>query len=273
MGITTLYEVVANVVGGILIPIALLPDWLQTIARLLPIQAIYGVPLAILLGQGRWRRTVAGHRAPAWLDRGPLVPGDAALAGRPAPVRVGGRLMKLYGALFRISIQDALQNRLESAIWFLYEILPPLMMASVWLAAYQDQASIAGYSLAEMLAYTVGVLVLRTVVTVHMEYAIDEQIRQGELSNMLVRPMNVWGYWFVDSLGWKTFRNLLTVPVVIGCLLWLGPQMSGVADSAGSAASPGGQPGAGDAGLLPGEAVPRLHQLLDQRYRRRDYPV
>jgi len=30
---------------------------------------------------------------------------------------------------------------------------------------------------------------------------------------MLIRPLNVWGYWFVDSLGWKTFRNLLTVPV------------------------------------------------------------
>jgi len=66
--------------------------------------------------------------------------------------------MKLYGALLRISIQDAIQNRVESAIWFLYEILPPIMMASVWLAAYQDQPSVAGYSLAEMLAYTVGVI-------------------------------------------------------------------------------------------------------------------
>ncbi len=34
-----------------LIPIALLPDWLQTVASLLPIQAIYSVPLAILLGK------------------------------------------------------------------------------------------------------------------------------------------------------------------------------------------------------------------------------
>ena len=51
MGITTLYEVVANVLGGILIPIALLPEWLQVAARLLPIQAIYNVPLSIMLGK------------------------------------------------------------------------------------------------------------------------------------------------------------------------------------------------------------------------------
>ena len=34
----------------LLVPIALLPDWLQAVARLLPIQAIYSVPLGIMLG-------------------------------------------------------------------------------------------------------------------------------------------------------------------------------------------------------------------------------
>jgi ABC-2 type transport system permease protein len=136
--------------------------------------------------------------------------------------------MKLYGALLRISIQDALQNRVESAIWFLYEIVPPIMMSAVWLAAYQDQESIAGYSLGEMLAYTVGVMVLRTVVTSYPEYGIDYNIRDGTLSNLLTRPLNVWAYWFIDTLGWKTFRNLLSVPVVIACLVWLGPQIASV---------------------------------------------
>ena len=47
----TLYDLLSNVLGGVLIPVALLPDWLQTIARALPIQAIYNVPLAIMLGK------------------------------------------------------------------------------------------------------------------------------------------------------------------------------------------------------------------------------
>lgn len=136
--------------------------------------------------------------------------------------------IKLYSALLRISIQDALQNRVESAIWFLYEILPPIMMSAVWLAAYEGQDRVAGYSLAEMLAYTIGVMVLRTVITSYPEYGIDAEIRDGTLSNLLIRPLNVWAYWFVDTLGWKTFRNLLSVPVVIACLVWLGPQLSSV---------------------------------------------
>jgi ABC-2 type transport system permease protein len=52
VGVATLYEVVATILGGMLVPVALLPDWLQAVAWLLPIQAIYSVPLAILLGKG-----------------------------------------------------------------------------------------------------------------------------------------------------------------------------------------------------------------------------
>jgi ABC-2 type transport system permease protein len=51
VGVATLYELIASALGGVLIPVALLPDWLQTVARLLPIQAIYSVPLTIALGK------------------------------------------------------------------------------------------------------------------------------------------------------------------------------------------------------------------------------
>jgi ABC-2 type transport system permease protein len=71
-------------------------------------------------------------------------------------------------------------------------------------------------------------MVLRTVVTSYPEYNIDYQIRDGSLSNLLIRPLNVWAYWCVDTLGWKMFRNLLTVPVVIGALVWLGPDLARV---------------------------------------------
>ena len=133
--------------------------------------------------------------------------------------------MRLYLTLFRISLQDATQYRIESAIWFLYEVVPPLMMAAVWLAAYQEQTTIGGFSRAEMLAYTVGVMILRTLITVHIEHGMDQQIRLGDLSNHLVRPFNFWGFMFVDSLGWKMIRNLFSVPVVLGCLFWFGPEL------------------------------------------------
>ena len=134
--------------------------------------------------------------------------------------------MSLYVTLFRLSLQEAIQYRVESAIYFLYDVLPPIMMAFVWLTAYEGQAQVAGFSLSQMLVYTVGVMVLRTMLTAHIEWAIDHEVRQGILSTYLVKPFSVWGQWFVGELAWKLVRAALLTPVLIGILLWLGPELA-----------------------------------------------
>ena len=136
--------------------------------------------------------------------------------------------MRLYLTMVRLSMADAIQYRVESAIYFLYEIVPPIMMAFVWLTVYQEQSTVAGYALGEMLAYTVGVMVLRGTVTLHVEWALDHEIRQGLLSTQLIRPFNYWAFLFADAIAWRFVRLLFTVPVLIGCLYWLGPDLGAV---------------------------------------------
>jgi ABC-2 type transport system permease protein len=66
-------------------------------------------------------------------------------------------------------------------------------------------------------------MVMRAAVTVHVEWALDYEIRQGNLSTNLIRPFNYWGFLFVDALAWKAVRLMLVIPIVLGCLYWLGP--------------------------------------------------
>ena len=134
--------------------------------------------------------------------------------------------MTLYLTLFRLSLQEAIQYRVESAIYFLYDVLPPIMMAFVWLTAYEGQTEVAGFSLSQMLMYTVGVMILRTMLTAHIEWAIDHEVRQGVLSSLLVKPFSIWGQWFVGELAWKIIRGVLIAPVLVGCLIWLGPELA-----------------------------------------------
>lgn len=134
--------------------------------------------------------------------------------------------------LFRVALQDAFQYRVEAMIWFLYDILSPIMMAFVWLAAYQSQGSVAGFSEAEMLTYTIGVMTLRTLITSHIEWGMDWEIRQGLLSTNLVKPLSMWGFWFVGEVAWKVVRAVLIAPVLAACLIWLGPSLGGTAFSA-----------------------------------------
>jgi ABC-2 type transport system permease protein len=135
--------------------------------------------------------------------------------------------MRLYLTMARLSLVDAMQYRVESLIYCLHEILPPIMMAFLWVAVYQERAEVAGYTLGEMLAYTVGVMVLRGTVTVHVEWAMDHEIRDGQLSAALIRPFNYWAFLFVDSVAWRTVRLLFVAPAFLGCLYWLGPALGG----------------------------------------------
>ena len=84
---------------------------------------------------------------------------------------------------------------------------------------------VAGYAQGEMLAYTIGVMVLRGTVTLHVEWALDHEIRQGLLSVQLIRPFNYWAFLFADAIAWRFVRLLFTVPVLLAFLYWLGPEL------------------------------------------------
>jgi ABC-2 type transport system permease protein len=125
-------------------------------------------------------------------------------------------------AFFRIGLQEGLAYRAEAAIWFLFDLLPPLVMIMLWLAVYQGRADVAGYSLEQMLGYYVGMLILGTLLTSHLEWGISHDVRQGVLSGQLIRPVSPWLYWFVDSLAWKSVRLVFLVPSTLVILLALG---------------------------------------------------
>jgi len=137
--------------------------------------------------------------------------------------------MRVYGAVMRLALQEAMQYRVESGIWFLWDVVPPIAMAFLWLTAYQEQSTVAGYDLSEMLLYTIGVMVLRTMITSHIEWGMDYEIRQGVLSTNLVKPVDMWAFWFIGESAWKVMRALWLTPVLIGCLIWLGPTIGTVA--------------------------------------------
>ncbi|MFN0072926.1 MAG: ABC transporter permease [Chloroflexota bacterium] len=133
--------------------------------------------------------------------------------------------MKLYATLWRIGIQDAIQYRIEGIIWFLFDVVPPIMMLFFWDVAYESSDVVAGYRLPEMLAYTLGVLVLRNLITVHVEWEIDYEVRQGTLSNYLVRPISPWTIWFFNQLGWRIWRTVLVSPILIVAVIVLAPSL------------------------------------------------
>ncbi len=60
MSLTHVKELLAMLLGGAMVPVALFPEWLQTVAAVLPFQYIYSFPVGIYLGQVRGLAVVQG---------------------------------------------------------------------------------------------------------------------------------------------------------------------------------------------------------------------
>mgnify|MGYP003337575719 FL=1 len=117
------------------------------------------------------------------------------------------------------SWQDALQYRLEGAIWFLYDLLPPLGMLLLWLGAYRPGTVVAGYDAAGMVQYYLGVIALRTLLNPHPEWDVAEKIAKGTYAQVLLRPMPLVAYHLAGELAWKMMRLIWLMPALFVCTI------------------------------------------------------
>ena len=119
--------------------------------------------------------------------------------------------------------QEAFQYRSESFVWFLFDVVGPLVMILMWRSAYGEGERIGGYTLSQMMLYYVGMMALRTLLNVHPEWAISEEIRTGTFSKPLLRPLKFNRYHLIGETAWKLLRLVFLTPVVLLFLFWLGP--------------------------------------------------
>jgi ABC-type uncharacterized transport system permease subunit len=120
--------------------------------------------------------------------------------------------------LLLASWQDALQYRLEGAVWFLYDLLPPMGMLLLWLGAYRPGDTVAGYDVAGMVQYYLGVIALRTLLNPHPEWDIAEKIAKGTYGQILLRPMSIVGYHLAGEVAWKVVRLFWLLPSMGICI-------------------------------------------------------
>lgn len=123
--------------------------------------------------------------------------------------------LRKYGRLQSLFLQEAFAYRIEGAVWFLFDILPPFTMVFLWLNAYADRTTVAGYTLPAIVAYYLVVMTLRTILTPYPEYEVAREVREGSISQYLVRPLSIWLYFLLGELAWKVIRTALLLPIVL----------------------------------------------------------
>ena len=134
------------------------------------------------------------------------------------------KLGRAYSALLRAGWATALEYRAQVVIWILSGIFPLVMMV-VWLAVVNEAGPITGWGQADFISYYVGAALVNQFTFSWTIWQWDEDIRTGDLSVKLLKPIDPIHHSLSQQLGWKIFILVFIVPPV-ACLVWLLPVIS-----------------------------------------------
>lgn len=119
--------------------------------------------------------------------------------------------MKKYLQVIRITFQEYFEYRLNFLLWRLRSLISFLTLFFFWEAIYGERAQLLGYQRSQILTYVVGVAFLRSTILASISVDLSGQIRSGELTKLIIRPLGMFQYWFARDLSDKLLNIFLTI--------------------------------------------------------------
>lgn len=131
------------------------------------------------------------------------------------------RSIAKWRAVFSIYFQDGIAYRASGLIWIMTDLVTAVTMPLVWTkASAMAQGPIAGYSSGDFVIYYLTMLMLGSFITSHIMWDVATEIKEGNFSAMLMRPISFHQFLFFRNLAWRFIRPMLFAPFFV-LLLYL----------------------------------------------------
>jgi ABC-2 type transport system permease protein len=131
-----------------------------------------------------------------------------------APLRA---TLNKYRAIFSIGLQNTFVYRWNFLLRSLFALIPLFGTVFIWKAIYKDTSGeIAGYNFGEMIFYFLIILLVENLITpTEDEWQIAAEIREGQLSSLLLKPFDFLAYRSCIFVGSRLLYTVVTIlPVV-----------------------------------------------------------
>ncbi len=124
-------------------------------------------------------------------------------------------MLKKYLPFFKANLMMMITYRSSVLAWYFVETFSVVMMIFLWSTIYKNQPDINGYSVNEIIIYFLIVGILRIFAS---NYAIDivsDEVKQGQISMYLIKPINYKTRVFFSDLGNRFGIIMIMLPVSI----------------------------------------------------------
>ncbi len=131
----------------------------------------------------------------------------------------GGSMFSKYRQVFNIGLQNTFIYRWNFLLRSLFGLLPLAGTVFIWRAVFDETSgTIGAYDYASMIWYFLLAFLVENLVTpTEDEWQIASDIREGQISAYLIKPMNYLAYRFSLFLSYRlvyTFVTIIPVAVV-----------------------------------------------------------
>lgn len=112
------------------------------------------------------------------------------------------KLAKYY-QIFSVSVSQMFVFKINFVLWRFRVVIGVLMLYFLWSTVFLKDSVLFGYERSQMLSYILLVSFLRSFVLSSRSIDVAGEIREGELTNFLLRPVSYIGWWWSRDLADK----------------------------------------------------------------------
>lgn len=123
-------------------------------------------------------------------------------------------VLRTYPALLRGAVAVTLAYRAQLLIWIIGGIFP-LILLTVWLSVVAERGPAAGWTREDFISYYVASAVVFQIVNTHLIWPWDRDLRSGDLSFRLLRPISPIHHYIADEIGHRAVRLTALVPMFV----------------------------------------------------------
>ncbi len=125
--------------------------------------------------------------------------------------------MMRYFNIFIIYSQLAIEVKSLSVVWFFTSLIGPLLMLIFWNSATASQGgSILGWTYSNFATYYLLIVFASSLLLSHIEGRVaEDHIKQGELTNWLLKPVSYFLVNFVTELPWRFIQGSFAIIAIV----------------------------------------------------------
>lgn len=118
--------------------------------------------------------------------------------------------MLKYFQVIKNTFEEYFVYRLNFLLWRFRNFVLLFSLLFFWSALYGDKQSLLGYQKNQMLTYTLGIAVLRSIVLASRTADLAGQIKTGQIAPWFLRPIGIFKFWASRDLADKILNIFFT---------------------------------------------------------------